>query len=57
MHIRWMAVMVVAAMIGCGLVWAPTADAQPANEVKIYAGEDEKRPRRRGSCPTITRWG
>jgi hypothetical protein len=42
MHIRWMAVMVVAAMIGCGLVWAPTADAQPANEVKIYAGEDEK---------------
>ncbi len=42
MHIRWVAVMVVAAMIGCGLVWAPTADAQLKNEVKIYAGEDEK---------------
>lgn len=42
MHLRWMTVMVVAAMVGSALMWAPSADAQMRNEVKIYAGENEK---------------
>lgn len=43
MHTRWMTATVVGVVvIGCTLLWAPPAGAQMPNEVKIYAGENEK---------------
>lgn len=42
MHTRWMVAIVVGTVVGGGLLWAPRADAKMSNEVKIYAGPDEK---------------
>jgi len=37
-----MSVAAVCALVVCAAAWAPQADAQLKNEVKIYGGEDEK---------------
>jgi len=39
---RLLGIVALGALAVCAMVWAPQADAQLQNEVKIYGGEDEK---------------
>ncbi len=39
---RLMSIAALGALVACAAMWAPQADAQLQNEVKIYGGEDEK---------------
>lgn len=41
-HTRLTGMMMLGALVVCAVIWAPQAQAQLQNEVKVYGGADEK---------------